>query len=192
MLNALFPKIKQKVLVLFYSHPDRSYHLREVVRHVNGGMGAVERELKVLTSAGMLIRKKQGSNIIYQVNRDNPIFSEIHNLIVKTAGIADVIRSVLLDLKGITYAFIFGGTSMGEMDQISDIDVFVIGETTFTQVSSALFSAQKILDRDVSPVVYSIEEFSQKASEENHFIINVLAKDIIMLIGSEDELRAMG
>ncbi len=81
---------------------------------------------------------------------------------------------------------------MGEMDQISDIDVFVIGETTFTQVSSALFSAQKILDRDVSPVVYSIEEFSQKASEENHFIINVLAKDIIMLIGSEDELRAMG
>ncbi len=192
MLNALFPKIKRKVLVLFYSHPDRSYHLREVVRHVNGGMGAVERELKVLTSAGMLNRRKHGSNIIYQVNRDNPIFSEIHNLIVKTAGIADVIRSVLLDLKGITYAFIFGSTSIGEIDQISDIDVFVIGDTTFTKVSSALFSAQKTLDRDVSPVVYSIEEYTQKVSEENHFINNVLGKNIIMLIGSEDDLRAMG
>ena len=192
MLDVLFSNTKRKILVLFFTHPDTGYHIREVVRCIQGGRGAVARELNALTDAGILVRESKGNMVIYQANRDCPIYKEIHNLIVKTAGIADVIRSVLSDLDQISYAFIFGSTSRGEMDLMSDIDVFVIGELTFTEVSNALHSAQNTLERDITPVVYSDREFLLKVSQKNHFIMNVLDKPIIMLIGGEDDLRAMG
>ncbi len=192
MLDVLFSKTRRNILVLFFTHPDKGYHIREVVRCIQGGRGAVVRELNALEKAGILVRKSIGNLVIYQANRDCPVFQEIHNLIVKTAGIADVIRSALSDLDGILYGFIFGSTSRGELDQISDIDVFIIGEVTFTEASIALHSAQKTLGRDISPVVYSDNEFSLKVSQGNHFLMNVLDKPLIMLIGGEDDLRAMG
>ncbi len=192
MLDVLFSKTRKNILVLFFTHPDTGYHIREVVRCIQGGRGAVVRELNALEEAGILVRKSIGNLVIYQANRGCPIFKEIHNLIVKTGGIADVIRSALSNLDGISYGFIFGSTSRGGLDQISDIDVFVIGEVTFTEVSKALHSIQTTLGRNISPVVYSDNEFSLKVSQRNHFIMNVLERPIIMLIGGEDDLRAMG
>ncbi|RKZ07592.1 hypothetical protein DRQ25_11235 [Candidatus Fermentibacteria bacterium] len=192
MLDVLFSKTRRNILVLFFTHPDKGYHIREVVRCIQGGRGAVVRELNALAEAGILVRESKGNLVIYQANRDCPVFQDIHNLIVKTGGIADVIRSALSNLDGISYCFIFGSTSRGELDQISDVDVFVIGEVTFTEVSKALHSAQTTLGRNISPVVYSDNEFTVKVSQRNHFIMNVLNKPIIMLIGGEDDLRAMG
>ena len=192
MLEALLSEIKKKILILLFTHPDAEYHVREVVRLIQGGRGAVARELNALAEAGILVREDKRNLVIYKANRDCPVYDEIHNLIVKTAGIADVIASVLSDLNDISYAFIFGSSSRGDLDRLSDIDVFVIGETTFTDVSNALHSAEKKLNRDISPVVYSDKEFSHKVSQGNHFIMTVLKNPIIMLIGDEDELGTMG
>ena len=192
MLEAFFPKVKGKILILLFTHPDEDFHLREIVRRIQGGKGAVERELKTLTEAGILIRECKGSMTCFQANRNSPIFKEIHNLIVKTAGVADVIRSSIQNLSGIRFAFLFGSTASGEMDKLSDVDVFVIGDATFTEVSAALFTTANVLDRKVTPVVYSLQEFTTRTAEKHHFIRRVLASPIIMLIGDEDDLRSVG
>jgi predicted nucleotidyltransferase len=192
MLEAFFPKVKRKILILFFTHPDEDFHLREIVRRIHGGRGAVERELKTLTEAGILIRKARGNMVCFQANRHSPVFREIQSLIVKTAGVADVVRSSILNLEGIRFAFIFGSTASGEMDTLSDVDVFIIGDVTFTEVSAALFAVEDVLGRKVTPVVYSLEEFASKASEEHHFIKRVLSGPIIVLIGVENDLRAVG
>ena len=113
MLDALFSKTRRNILVLLFTHPDTGYHIREVVRCIQGGRGAVVRELNALAKAGILVRKSEGNLVIYQANRNCPVFQDIHNLIVKTGGIADVIRSALSNLDGISYCFIFGSTSRG-------------------------------------------------------------------------------
>ena len=192
MLDVLFSKIRKKILVLFFTHPDKEYHLREVVRCIQGGRGAVARELNALSEVGILIREERANLVIYSANHDCPVYDEIHNLIVKTAGVADVLLSVLSNLESISYAFIFGSTSSGDLDGLSDIDLFVIGDVDFSEVSRILFSAEKTLNREVTPVVYTEDEYANKLLECNHFVMNILEKPIIMLIGDEDELRAMG
>ena len=192
MLDVLFSKIRKKILVLFFTHPDTEYHLREVVRCIQGGRGAVARELNALAEVGILIRKERANLVIYSANHECPVYDEIHNLIVKTAGVADVLLSVLSNLESISYAFIFGSTASGDLDGISDIDLFVVGDVNFNEVSEVLFSAEKTLSREITPVVYSEEEIITKLLQSNHFVTGVLEKPIIMLIGDEDELRAMG
>ncbi|OPL19872.1 MAG: hypothetical protein AVO35_02550 [Candidatus Aegiribacteria sp. MLS_C] len=192
MLDVLFSKIRKKILVLFFTHPDTEYHLREVVRSIRGGRGAVARELNALAEVGILVREEKANLVIYSANHDCPVYDEIHRLIVKTAGVADVLLAALSDLEDVSYAFIFGSTAKGDLDGLSDIDVFVIGDIDFTEVSRVLLSAEKTLNREISPVVYTEEEYSTKLLQHNHFILTVLEKPIIMLIGDEDELRTMG
>lgn len=192
MLDVLFSNTRRKILELFFSHPDNEYHLRGVVRRTGSGRGAVARELKTLADTGILARESRANLVIYKANRKCPVYKEIHNLVVKTTGVADVIRNALQALSNISFAFIFGGASRGTMDKISDVDVFVIGGNTFSEISKVLFVTEKRLDRSVSPVVYSLEEYSRKISERNLFILTVLENPIIMLIGDEDELRSVG
>jgi len=44
---------------------------------------------------GILVRRSQGNQVLFQANAQSPVFPEIKSLITKTIGIHDVIRSSL-------------------------------------------------------------------------------------------------
>jgi predicted nucleotidyltransferase len=69
--------------------------------------------------------------VYYRANRDCPIYPELHGLLVKTAGIADVIREALGPVQGIQLAFIFGSIARGSGDTKSDVDVLIVGAVSF-------------------------------------------------------------
>ncbi|MGB9626146.1 MAG: hypothetical protein ACPMAQ_14935, partial [Phycisphaerae bacterium] len=48
--SALFGKTRRAVLALLFGHPDESFYLRQVVRAVAAGQGAVQRELRAYPS----------------------------------------------------------------------------------------------------------------------------------------------
>ena len=51
----------------------------------------------------------------YQANRQSPIFNEINSLMVKTAGVAELLRDALAALgEQIQAAFIFGSLARDE------------------------------------------------------------------------------
>ena len=43
--DALFSKVQQRVMALLFGQPDRSFYTSEILRHVDSGVGAVDREL---------------------------------------------------------------------------------------------------------------------------------------------------
>ena len=192
MLDVLFSKTRKRILELFFTNPDGEYHLREVVRCTGSGRGAVASELKTLSEAGILTIERRANLAVYKANRECPVYAEIHGLVIKTSGIADVVKRALLELDGVSFAFIFGSTSRGEMDRLSDVDVLIVGTAAFSEISRVLSSAEKVLGRSVSPVVYTIDDFCKEVSEKNRFVVSVLEGSIIMLIGSEDELGGLG
>jgi hypothetical protein len=51
--NALFSKVQQRVLALIFGHPERSFYTSEILRSVDSGTGAVERELSRLQRSGL-------------------------------------------------------------------------------------------------------------------------------------------
>ena len=84
--SALFGKTRRAVLALFFSRPAESFYLLQLIRITGMGQGAVQRELKRLSEAGIITRTGRGRQVDYQVNRDCPIFEELHGLMIKTAG----------------------------------------------------------------------------------------------------------
>jgi predicted nucleotidyltransferase len=191
--SALFGKTRRALLALFYSHPDESFYLRQVIRAVSLGQGAVQREVAKLTDAGLLLRHSRGNQVYYQANRESPIFMELQSLVVKTAGVGDVLRKALVPVQDrIKAAFIYGSVAVGAFSARSDVDVMIVGDVTFAEAAESLRSTQEILGREVNPSVYSPAEFRKKLLAGHHFLNSVVKEKKVFLIGDERELAGMG
>jgi len=192
MIEALLPRVRRDILAVLLTRPGEAFYQREIVRATGGGKGAVERELRALTKAGIVLREKRGNLAYYRANQDCPIYPELHGLMVKTAGVADVVREALSHVQGIQLAFVFGSMAKGGGDTRSDVDVLIVGDASFADISGALLPAQERLGREITPTVYSPDEFRQRVVEKHHFLARVLGEPKIMLIGTPDDLERMG
>ena len=193
MLETLLgSKLRAKVLGWLFSHPDERYFVRQLTSLLQEDSTNVSRELSRLEKTGILISTTEGRQKYYQANRQSPLFSELHGLIVKTAGVADVLRLALEEKqRQIKVAFIFGSFAAGNENRASDIDVMVIGRISFGDVVSLLSPIEDRLGRQVNPVVYPVAEFKEKVEEDHHFVSAVLDKEKIFLLGDERELRRL-
>lgn len=185
----LFGKTRQAVLALFYRHPDEAFYVRQVTRFVRAGLGAVQRELAHLTEAGILMRTARGHQIYYQANQESPVFPELRQLILKTAGLASVLQAALAPLEQrLAVAFVYGSFARGEQRRSSDVDLLVVGEVTFAEVVSALQPAQETLGREINPTVYGPAEFQKKLAAGQPFVKDILEERKIFVIGDSREL----
>ena len=182
--SRLFGRVRSALLSLLLCRSDTSMYFREIERSVNMGRGAVQRELENLVNTGLIVRRKQGNQVYYQANPQSPIFAELKSLMVKTAGVANVLREALKPFQGrIETAFIYGSFAKGTENADSDVDVLVIGELPFSEVVDALASAQEFIGREVNPSVYPVDEFISKVSAGNHFVTSSIGEPKIFLIG---------
>jgi len=189
LCKGLFGKTRQAVLALLYGWTDSSFYTKQILDAVKTGRGTVQRELQNLTDAGIITRQTQGRQVYYRANEKCPIFKELQSIVRKTFGIGDVIRQSLSSVSGkIRVAFIFGSVAWSGDNSRSDIDLMVIGEISFGEVSSLLHEAEEKLGREINPVVYPIAEFKKKVKEDHHFVKNVLEGEKIFLIGDDGEL----
>ncbi len=121
--------------------------------------------------------------------RDCPVFGELHGLVIKTAGVAEVLAGALLALKNrIDVAFIYGSAAKARLRVESDIDLFVIGSVTFGEVVDALSQAQEQLAREVNPSVLEPQEFRRRIRRRDHFIAAVSEAEKVFVIGGQREL----
>lgn len=189
---ALFGKTRRKILALLFTNPERSYYLREIIRELGLGRGAAQRELGNLTEVGLLVRTVEGNQVHFRANQDSPVFQELRSMMVKTAGIVEVIRHSLDGLSdGVTVAFLHGSVASGMFTAGSDIDLMVIGDAGFKEVVKALSDAQGKLAREINPSVYTESEFKRKLRSGHHFLKSVSEAPKIPVVGDEHELERL-
>ena len=192
LASVLFGKTRRAVLSLLFGHTDESFYLRQIARRADVGMGALQREVKLLSGAGIISRAVQGKQVYYRANPDCPVFEELKGLVVKTFGVSDVLRDALSELAHrIIVAFIFGSLIRGDEGIGSDVDVMVVGDVTFAAVASALGPTQETLNREVNPTVYAQAEFREKLATGHHFLTSVFDEEKIFLIGDANELERL-
>ena len=190
--GVLFGKTRRAVLSRLYGHVDEAFYLRQLVRDTGAGLGAVQREVGLLHGAGIICRERRGNQVYYQANSRCPVFEELRSLVVKTAGIGDVLRSALRPLSDrIRLAFLFGSVARGDARRGSDVDVLIVGNVTFAEVVSALGPSQAVLGREINPSVYPVEEFRAKLAAKHHFVDTVAREPKVFLIGDERELEGL-
>lgn len=187
--SILFNKTRRGVLALLYGHPDQTFYVNQIVQSLGSGSGAVQRELRLMAEAGILVRTQTGNMVYYQANSRCPVFNELKAIVRKTFGVADTIRQSLEALSGkIRVAFVFGSVARSADTRASDIDLIIVGEITFDEAVSSLAPAQEALGRELNPVVYSAAEFKKRSSQDRSFVKEVSEGEKIFIIGDEDEL----
>lgn len=192
-ISALFNQTKQAILTLMFSNVDEAYHLREVARRSGISVGILSRELKLLYKAEILLKEARGNQVFYSANKQCPIYNELHSIIIKSVGLADMFREALLSLKDrISTAFIYGSFARGEENAESDIDLMVIGDARLLEVVKALGAIRATYEREINPSVFQWNEYHNKLAHGDHFLTSLKGEPKIFLIGNEDEFRKLG
>jgi DNA-binding transcriptional ArsR family regulator len=83
--DALFSKVQQRVMALLFGQPERSFYTSEILRHVNSGVGAVDRELSRLQRCGLVTVERIGNHQKhYRANKEAAVFEDLRGLLEKT------------------------------------------------------------------------------------------------------------
>lgn len=190
--NLLGSKLRAKILGWLFTHTDERYFVRQLTALLQEDSTNISRELARLEKTGILISTSSGKQKYYQANPQCPVFNELHGLMIKTAGVADVLRSALKPSeKQIKSAFIFGSFASQTEISSSDIDVMIIGNISFADAVSLISPAQEQLRREINPVVYPVQEFQEKVNSNHDFVKAVLEGKKIFLIGDERDLSRL-
>jgi predicted nucleotidyltransferase len=192
LASALFGKSMRAILATLFGRPDEEFYLRELGRVAATTASSLQRDLAALVGAGIVLRAVRGHQVYFRANRACPVFDELRGLVLKTFGVADVLKQALQPLSdSIDVAFVYGSVARGEERAASDIDLFVVGEISFGDVVEALAPAQRKLGREINPTVFAPVEFADKADDGNHFVTTVLAEKKLFVIGGANELESV-
>ena len=189
--DALFPAVRQRVLAVLFGSPDRSFYANELIALARSGTGAVQRELASLLAAGLVTVRDQGNQKHYQANAASPVFAELRGLVLKTVGLADVLRAALAPLEDqVAAAFVYGSVARQQDTAASDVDVLIVSDALgYAEVFGALESAAQTLGRAINPTLYTRAELARRRAQDNAFVTRVLDQPRIWLMGDEEVLR---
>jgi len=193
MLNVLLgSRLRAKLLGWLLTHPDERYFVRQLTTLIHEDSTNLSRELARLGKMGIVTSTAEGRQKYYQANAGCPVFADLRSLVIKTTGVADVLRAALKPLGNrIVLAFIFGSFARGGQGRGSDVDLMVVGDAEFGEVVSALSQAQATLAREINPTVYGADEFRAKLKADHHFLKTVMGEKKVFLIGDDHELARL-
>jgi len=165
-------------------------HVRELARRCRLNEATVRQELRKLKGLDLVYERRDGNRAYYRANNAHPLYCEIHRIVLKTTGLADVLTSVLKD-GNIRVAFIFGSVANGTESAGSDIDLMVIGKIGLRKLTALLSGVSDQVGRPVNPHVMTEEEYGKRLKSHDHFVTQVLKGPKIYIVGAEDDFRAM-
>lgn len=190
--DALFPQTKQRVLGLLFGQPARSFGTLELIELAASGRGAVQRELELLTRAGLVSVEVVGLQKRYRANRESSLFEELARIVDKTSGVPGVLRAALEPISDkLLLAIVYGSVAKRIENATSDIDLLLVSdELTLESAYRVLEKAQRQLGRRVSPTIYERREFNERRRAKHPFLTKVLAGPKIVLMGTLDGNQA--
>jgi predicted nucleotidyltransferase len=186
---------KSALLSTFCNRPNESFHVRELVREVGMGSGAVQRELSALLRLKLLRAERKGNRCFYRANTESSLFPDLQSIMVKTSleAAPGVLKTALHSLKAkIRTAFVYGSVARNEAKPGSDIDVMIVGDATFAELVPRLAKAQAKLHREINPTIYTEPEFRKKLQSGNHFLNTVMSDKKLLVLGDTNAVQGLG
>ena len=188
----LSSNIRAEIFRNLFGVAQHSLHLRDIERRTGFAVGTVQQEIKKLKRLDIITRIKDGNRVYYKANTNHPLYSDIRNMVIKTNGLADLLKEALSSETKIKIVFVFGSIARQEEKAISDVDLLVIGDIGLRKLTGLLMDVSGKIGREINPHRLTEGEFIKRKKGEDHFLQQVLNSPKIFIIGSEDEFNAMG
>jgi DNA-binding transcriptional ArsR family regulator len=116
------------LILYFVLHPDAAPHFRGLQRATGISSRSLQHELARLQELGMIRRERDGRLMRYRRVADHPRWFVFRDLVREFTEPKTLLRTALVEVPGIEAAFIFGSFARGDVDELSDIDVFALGD----------------------------------------------------------------
>lgn len=165
-------------------------HLRELQRRSGFAVATVREDVEKLVRTGLVTRRRDGNRVYYSANPDHPLAGDIRQLVLKSAGLTDVLAEAL-GVEAVRCALVFGSIAAGTAGAESDIDLLVIGDIGLRQVSELLAGVGDRLGREINSHVLTPAEFARRLAVKEHFVSSVLRSKKLFVKGSQHDLSAM-
>jgi uncharacterized protein len=190
LAELLSSRTRAEIFRLLFGASGGALHTREIQRRAGSSVGAVQQELQKLRRLGLVAAHKDGNRVAYTANKSHPIYPEIHRLVLKTGGLADLLRTALTHPK-IEWAFVFGSIARGEETADSDVDLLVIGDIGLRAVANLLSGVAEQIGREINPHVLRRAEFLRRKREKEAFLMRVLAAPKLFVVGDPHDFETM-
>jgi len=191
LLEVIFPQVRAEVLRLLFADEGRELHLRELTRQCGLSLGTLQTEVEKLRAADLLLTRRDGNRLYFRANAAHPLFTDLRQLVLKTAGLREVLADALRDVPGIELAFVFGSLASGDGKAGSDVDLMVIGDAGLRALAPRLRKAAEQLGREINPVTMTAADFARDRTKKA-FLRDVLENNKLFIKGNDHELARLG
>lgn len=191
-LNFFRSKTRTAILVQFMLSSKDRFFMRELQRMLKISIGNLRRELINLEKLGLLKSEKVGNLKFYSLDKDNPTYKPIRELVIKTAGIPTLLEFYILPNKNIKAACVYGSYAKGSLTSQSDIDLLVITEknsTTFEEINSYIDKLEQRFGREINVDLMTEKEFQAKLQSKSSYIQDITQGKKIIIKGGNDAFR---
>lgn len=184
--SALFSPSQSLVLGWIFGHPEREFHLNELLRLTQLSSASLQRELNRLSESGIVNSKKVANLRIFKANPQSPVYQELYSLVKKTLGIDHEINVALAPLhQDLKHALIYGSVAKNTDTASSDIDLMLVGKNLrLSKILDLLNPIESKLGRKINPTCYTPKEFESRRAERSSFVNKVLALPTIAVYGA--------
>ena len=158
MINTLITsETRIKLLRKFFLNSRTKAHLRGLESEFGESSNAIRLELNRFEEAGLLHSLRDGNKKVYQANSGHPLFGDIHNIIMKEAGIDRVIDKVIHRLGNLLCIYLTGDFARGKDSPV--IELIIVGENIDREyLARKIMQAEELVGRKVSYVVLNPDE----------------------------------
>jgi hypothetical protein len=171
MLDTLITsKTRLKLLLKFFLNGNNKSYLRGLETEFGESSNAIRVELNRFEEAGLLVSSSEGNKKIFQANKSNSIFNDIHNMLIKFVGIDEIIEKVLRRVGDLQSAYIIGDFARG-IDK-KTIDLLLVGSNLDElYILKQVSKVESMIKRKINVEIVSDADLSLFLSKQANLLI---------------------
>lgn len=176
MLDTLITsKTRIKLLLKFFLNSNSRSYLRNLETELGESTNAIRLELNKFEHAGLLSSELEGNKKYFRANIKHPLFSDIHNILLKHIGFDEIIERVIKKLGNLEVVYISGEFAKGNDTQIIDL-IFVGDNINKEYLIRLVEKTENMINRKIRYLVLEKKEIKQFLTSQKNKAILVLWK----------------
>lgn len=166
MLDTLITsKTRIKLLLRFFLNNNSESYLRNLGEEFGESTNAIRLELNKFEKAGLLNTRTQGNKKLFKANTKHPLYTDIHNILLKHIGIDKIVEKVITQLGDVEKVFLKGDLARGIDTDV--LDLLLVGSNINEKYLQQLVSkAEEMIKKNVLYAVCSAAEMRQRVKQE--------------------------
>ncbi|NBB88162.1 MAG: ArsR family transcriptional regulator [Bacteroidetes bacterium] len=152
-------KTRVKLLLKFFLNSQTASYLRGLENEFGESTNGIRVELNRFEKADMLSSYMDGNKKMYRANTNHPLFSEIHNILLKYIGIDKIIENVIEKLGEVEEVYLSGTFAKGIDGPV--VDIIIVGQIDKVALVRLVNRAEEKIGRRIRCIDYTPEAFGE-------------------------------